>query len=300
MPNITWEKLQENLPKGTLREKKSYNDERYWKLARNENNTGSAIIRLLPDQDMIPFVKVFSHSIEKKIPGSEKSRWFIEDSPYTIGQPCPASEKWQELMKIGTPEAKEAAKLIKRRARFITNILVVKDTLNPENNGKVFLWEFGVKLSDKFIAAMNPSEEDIELGAKPKQLFDPINGCNILLKIKKGTSGYFDYDDTQILPESSVVETEEEAKELISRTYKLSEYLSPDHYLSYDELKIKLNKVLYGEEPKSVTESVTEKKSKKKETLIDEEPSITESTSEQEDDDEIDEELKSFFDELED
>ena len=40
---------------------------------------------------------------------------------------------------------------------------------------------------------MDPSEEDIALGAKPKELFNPFDGSNILLKIKKA-SGFFNYD----------------------------------------------------------------------------------------------------------
>jgi hypothetical protein len=182
---MSWETLQNNLPAGTIQEKKSFGpDERFWKLARNEKDTGTAIIRLILDKDNMPFVKMFSHSIKKYDPALGKDRYYIEDSPSSIGQPCPASEKWQELMKIGTPEAKKEAELLKRKVKFITNIYVVKDPLNPQNEGKVFLWEFGYKLNDKFLGAMSPSKEDIELGTKPKELYDPIEGIVLCLKLK--------------------------------------------------------------------------------------------------------------------
>lgn len=253
MFEMSWDKLQANLPKGTLQEKKSFGpDERFFKLSRGDDDKGSAIIRLLPDVNGIPFVKMFSHSIKKYDPSLGKDRYYIEDSPQSIGLPCPVAEKWQELMKIGTEASKEEAKLYGRKMKFITNILVVKDPANPANNGKVMLWEFGTKLNDKFISAMNPSDEDIELGNKPKELYNPMNGCNILLKIKK-SSGFFNYDDTSIMDPTSIVDTEEEALTLIKKTYELNEFLSPEHYGSYDELKIKLDKTINGSKSKYIS-----------------------------------------------
>jgi len=245
MFEFNFDKLQENLPKGTLQEKKNWGpDERFWKLGRNKQDKGTAIIRLLVDQDGLMFVKLFSHSIKKFDPSLGKDRYYIEDSPQSIGQPCPASEAWQELMKIGTTEAKEKAKILNRKVKFITNILVVKDPANPQNEGKVFLWEFGTKLNEKFINAMQPSDEDLALGTKAKQLFDPFNGSSVMLKIKKA-SGFFNYDDTEIMDASEICK-EEEWPELQAKTYKLQEFLSPEHYGNYDELKIKLDKVLLG------------------------------------------------------
>jgi len=257
MFEMSWDKLQSNLPQGTLQEKKKFGpDERFFKLSRGDDDKGSAIIRLLPDKNGIPFVKMFSHSIKKYDPGLGKDRYYIEDSPQSIGLPCPAAEKWQELMKIGTEQSKEEARLYSRKLKFITNILVVKDPFNPANNGKVMLWEFGTKLNDKFISAMNPSDEDIELGTKAKELYHPLKGCNILLKIKK-SSGFFNYDDTSIMDATSVSDTEEEAIELINKTYELNEFLSPEHYGTYDELKIKLDKTINGSKSKYISGAST-------------------------------------------
>ena len=159
-------------------------------------------------------------------------------------------------MKMGTTDSKAQAELLKRKVKFITNILVVKDPMNPQNEGKVFLWEFGTKLNGKFLSAMDPSLEDISLGAKPKELFNPFDGSNILLKIKKA-SGFFNYDDTEVMESSSIVESEEEYNELVQKTHRLREFISPEHFGTYDELKIKLDKVLNGSKSEYISATNT-------------------------------------------
>jgi hypothetical protein len=237
MFEFSWETLQQNLQKDALPgEKKDFKDSRFWKLSKDESGTGAAVIRLLPDSagpDAKPFVKIFHHSI--KFTRNGKDFYYIQDSPETIGLPCPASEKWQELWNSGN---QEKAKLYSRKIKYIANILVVKDPGCPENNGKVFLWEFGTKLMDKFIAAMNPTEAMREVGVKPKQLFDPTaNGSSISLQIKKANN-FFNYDDTTILDASAVFKSTEAAVEFINKNcYKLDEFISPAHFKPYNELK---------------------------------------------------------------
>lgn len=245
--NFDFASLQQQLQPGALSEKKDFGpDERFWKLSRNDDDTGTAVIRLLVDKNRLPFVKVFHHQFSVYDPSKQKKRWFIEDSPQTIGLPCPVSEKWQDLYNEGTQEAKEKAKLFSRKIKYITNIKVINDPSNPANNGKVFLWEFGTKLLDKFIATMNPNEDDKKLGIKPIELYDPMAGANIMIKIKK-TAGFFNYDDSLILPPSAEWSSMESAvAEIDDKTYALADFLDPKSFKSYDDLKGKMEYVLTG------------------------------------------------------
>lgn len=245
--NFDFASLQQQLQPGALTEKKEYGpDERFWKLSRNDDDTGTAVIRLLVDKNRLPFVKVFHHQFSVYDPSKQKKRWFIEDSPQTIGLPCPVSERWQELFNEGTTESKEKAKLFSRKIKYITNIKVINDPSNPANNGKVFLWEFGTKLLDKFLATMNPNEDDKKLGIKPVELYSPMGGANIMIKIKK-SAGFFNYDDSLILPPSAEWNSLEEAiAEIDDKTYELKEFLDPKNFKTYDELKGKMEYVLTG------------------------------------------------------
>ena len=231
-----WDQMAQNLTPGTLGDsKKSYKDDRFWTLSRNENEEGAALIRLLPDPDGTPFIKVYSHAVQSWDAVNKKKRWYLNTSPETIGAPCPASELWSALYNHGSNEGKEEGRQFSRKMNYYVNILVVKDPLNKENEGKIMLWKFGTKLFDKFMAALNPSEQDRAMGEQPKELFNPLTGCNIKLKIKK-TAGFFNYDDTTIEPATSVYADGETAKnEIITKGHKLAEFMEPASYKTYEE-----------------------------------------------------------------
>jgi hypothetical protein len=253
--SLNWEQLEQNLGadvKGT--EKKSFKDDRFWQLARDENDNGVAIIRLLIDPEAVPYIQRYSHAIQSYDTLNKKKRWYINVSPETINEKCPASELWSKIFNSGTDESKEEARSFSRKIKYMCNIKVIKDPANPQNEGKIFLWEFGTKLKDKFMQALNPSEADRAMGEEPKQLFNPLTGCNIKLKIKKA-AGFLNYDDTSIDAPSSIYDSAEEAKaDILENAYKLSEFKSIESFNTYDELKSKLKYVMDYYTPKSMDE----------------------------------------------
>ncbi len=251
--SLDWGSLEKNLGANVnLGGKKNYDDDRFWKLSRDENDNGGAIIRLLPDPNGIPFIQRYNHAFQSFDNVNKKKRWYLNISPETIGEPCPASELWSALYNIGTEEGKKEAKKISRKIKFMTNIKVIKDPANPQNEGKIFLWEFGTKLKDKFMAALQPSESEISMGEEPKQLFNPLTGCNIKLKIAK-VAGFLNYDATEIMAPSSIYTDAEEAKaDIIENAYKLDEFMKPEAFQTYEELKNKLKFVLEVYQPEFI------------------------------------------------
>jgi hypothetical protein len=113
----------------------SSSDDRVWSLSVDKAGNGYAIIRFLPapEGEDLPFVKLYSHGFQG--PGG----WYIENSRTTIGEKDPISEYNTQLWNNGTDTGKEQARKQKRKLTYISNIYVVKDPANPENEGKVFL-----------------------------------------------------------------------------------------------------------------------------------------------------------------
>lgn len=224
-------------------------DNRFWRLSKDESGKGVAVIRLIPDKNLVTMVKMFGYSCSKQhptIPG--KKQWLIANSPDSIGLPCPIKEHYLALMAEGTDEAKNEAKNFSRKTKFIANIMVVKDPANKENEGKIFLFEFGVKILDKINAWVKPSQAELDMDQVPMNVWDPINGHNITLKIKKNQFS-FDYDDTSIVPTPSsvdkkVVDEETALKFIKAKTYELNEFLQPEYYESYETIKGKLDRYL--------------------------------------------------------
>jgi len=251
--NLDWGNLEKNLGANINDKKKDFKDDRFWKLSRDENDNGGAIIRLLPDPSGVPFIQIYKHTFQSFDAVNKKKRWYVANSPQTVGHDCPASDLWSAIFNEGSEEGKLEAKNFSRKIQFHANIKVIKDPANPENNGKNFVWQFGTKLKDKFMAALQPSENDIAMGETPKQLFNPLTGCNIKLKIQKG-AGFLNYDATTIENESAIYDSPEEAKaDILENSYLLEEFNSPEAFDTYDELLKRLKWVLECYDPKNLT-----------------------------------------------
>ena len=107
-------------------------DDRLWKLDVDKSGNGYAVIRFLPapNGEDLPFVKLYSHAFQG--PGG----WYIENSLTSLGQKDPVSEYNTSLWNNGTDAGKELARKQKRKLTYISNIYVVKDPANPDNEGK--------------------------------------------------------------------------------------------------------------------------------------------------------------------
>ena len=139
-------------------EKKSYKDDRFWRPELDKASNGYAVIRFLPapPNEELPWAKLYSHGFQGK------GGWFIENSRTTLGEKDPVSEMNSELWNSGIEADKDIARARKRKLQYISNILVISDPANPQNEGKIFLYKFGKKIFDKIQEAMEPEFADEE------------------------------------------------------------------------------------------------------------------------------------------
>lgn len=223
--------------------KSSFNkeeDNRFWKLTRDESGNGAAVIRFLPAPkgEDLPWVRFWTHAFQG--PGGN---WYIEKSLTTLGLKDPVSEYNSELWATGDEAKKDIARKQKRRLRYVTNILVIKDPANPENEGKVFLFEFGKKIFDKINDLMHPVEDALE-ERKPINPFDFWEGADFKLRCRM-YERFPNYDKSEFCEPSPLFGGDDEKlKELWEKEYSLQELISPDKFKSYDELKKRLDYVL--------------------------------------------------------
>ena len=210
-------------------------DDRLWKLDVDKSGNGYAVIRFLPapENEDLPFVKLYSHAFQG--PGG----WYIENSLTTLGQKDPVSEYNSQLWNNGTDAGKEMARKQKRKLTYISNIYVVKDPANPENEGKTFLFKYGKKIFDKLTAAMQPEFEDEE-AIDP---FDFWQGANFKLKAKN-VAGYRNYDSSEFAAVSPLLDDDDAMEAIWKKELSLSEFVAPTQFKTYDELKVRLEYVL--------------------------------------------------------
>jgi hypothetical protein len=217
----------------------SFNDgeESYWKCEVDKAGNGYAIIRFLPsppqDEDGLPWAKYYDHGFNG--PGG----WYIEKSLTTIGKTDPCSEYNTTLWNSGIEANKEVARKQKRRLHYVSNVYIVKDPKNPENEGKVFLFRYGKKIMEKITTAMNPQFEDDDA-------FDPFDlwtGANFKLKIRK-VEGYQNYDLSDFDSTGPLKDDDDEMEAIWKKEHSLKEIIDPKNFKSYEELKSKLDRVI--------------------------------------------------------
>ena len=233
----------ENLNKS---ETKQGPDERLWKPEVDKAGNGYAVIRFLPapDGEDLPWAQVWSHAFQG--PGG----WYIENSLTTLGKKDPVSDLNRELWNAGaegSPQRDQARKQ-KRKLNYYSNIYVVKDSANPANEGRVFLYRYGKKIFDKIMESMQPAFED----ETPVNPFDFWKGADFKLKITR-VAGFWNYDKSEFA-ETSVLGgfNDKELEALWKEEHSLASFTADDQFKSYEDLKFRLESTLKGNYTKPV------------------------------------------------
>ena len=224
-------------------ERPSYEDERIWKLERDKSGNGYAVIRFLPapKDESVPWVRIWTHGF--KGPGG----WYIENSLTTLGKDDPVSKANTALWNSGIDSDKNIARERRRKLNYYSNIYVIEDSLNQQNEGKVFLFRYGKKIFEKITGVMNPEFAD----ETPMNPFDLWEGANFKIKMRQ-VDGFPNYDKSEFTDVCPLSGNEKEMEELWNQQYSLSEVIEEKNFKNYAELEARFNTVVAntaGSEP---------------------------------------------------
>ena len=210
-------------------------DDRFWRPELDKSGNGMALVRFLPapEGEDLPWARSWNHGFQG--PGG----WYIENSLTTLGQKDPVSEYNSQLWNSGIEANKEIARKQKRRLTYVSNVLVIKDPTNPQNEGQVRLYKYGKKIWDKLNDQMNPEFED----ETPCNPFDLWEGANFKIKIRK-IDGFSNYDKSEFETTTPLDDDDSKMEEVWKTEHSLSEFTDPKNFKSYPELKEKLDRVL--------------------------------------------------------
>lgn len=246
--------LTERLEK--MNSKDSYKDERFWKPGIDKAGNGYAVIRFLPeiDGEDSPFVSVYSHTFKGK------GGWLYENCPTTIGEKCPICAANSELWNSGIEDDKNIARNRKRKLSYVSNVLIVEDPANPENKGKVFLYQYGTKIFQKIQSLAHPEFQD-EVAVDP---FNFWTGADFKIKIRN-VGGYTNYDRSEFsAPAPLFGGDDKKLEELWKKQYPLKPFIDKSQFKSFDELSERLKKAVGDDiraqfgETKSIEDDVQE------------------------------------------
>lgn len=220
--------------------KKFETDPRLWYPKTDKAGNGFAVIRFLPEPECdgdlgMPYQQYHKHNFEGP------NGWYIENCPTTIGLDCPCCKFNSDLWKTEEKAKRDIASAQKRRLQYISNVLVLKDPATPENEGKVFLFNYGVRIFEKIQLKLEPKVSQFE-EVKPWNVCDAFEGGNFILRIRK--------EDNQTTYSASEFEgksrlgDDEYIEKIWKSEYSLLEFRAPERFKPYAELETRFNKAI--------------------------------------------------------
>lgn len=217
-------------------------DERFYTPDPDEKGNVGVKIRFLPSPDAKhpQFVLTkMSHMFD-----APNGR-VITRCPSSIGEKCAICEENRSLWQAGQ---ESLVRKRKRKIKYIANILILNDERHPENEGKVFLYEFGQKLYDVVDSKLHPKTKIVE----PCKVHDYYAGANMNLIGFKDTftnpagkridfTNYeqSSFDGPSALPEELIDKVDEQL-------HDLSPINDPSQFLSYEDMKNMLSEKVGG------------------------------------------------------
>ena len=232
---------------GNGSDNKRQENENLWKPTVDKAGNGYAVIRFLPAEAEVPWVRYWDHGFK-----GPTGKWYIEKSLTSLGQQDPLGEYNSKLWNSGNEEDRDQVRKQKRRLHYVTNIMVVSDPSAPENEGKVFMYQFGKKIFDKIQDLMQPQFP----GETPVDPFDLWNGADFQLKIRQ-VEGYRNYDRSEFKgPEPLLDGDEVQLQAVLNQLHDINSFNDPANYKSYEQLQTKLFEVLGETAPRTVKEEV--------------------------------------------
>jgi len=208
-----------------------------WKLQRDKSGNGYAVIRFLPvpfenGTNDAPWNRYWDHGFQDETTG----QWYIERSLTSLGLEDPVGKLNNQLWNTGN---KTLATHQKRRLHYVSNILVISDPANPQNEGKVMLFEYGKKIFEKVMDAIKPQFPD----EQAVDVFDMDKGANFNLKARI-VDGWVNYDKSSWDNPTSIGD-EKFQEEIYDQLVDLYEFTDPNDkgYKTYPELEARLNQV---------------------------------------------------------
>lgn len=241
-----WSGTKQKMTEPTTNTNTSYKkDERIYSPEFSKQGTVNVLLRFLPpmrddngklcDVDF-PFVgPIYYHNM------SENKKFMNVTCPTSIGKECPVcecnKENWDDYTGIQRKRS--------RKVNYYSNVLILKDHLHPENEGKVFIFRYGKKIYEKMMEKANPPADSLVSQA---DYWDYYQGTNFKLIIKKiklesDSVAQNNYDSCCFEDSlSPIAKSDEEIDAIMKKCYPLKPYISESNFESYDVLKKKFEK----------------------------------------------------------
>ena len=143
-------------------------------------------------------IEKVTHYVDIKNP-KELSGWF--DSPKNFNEKCALTDLYYTMQNSKNAILIEKSKQLKYSKKYYSYVLVIEDEQQPENVGKIMIFQYGKTIKDKIQAERNG-----EISGVPCNVFDLSAGKDFVLVVKEiqtGDETYPDYKMSMFKPETT-------------------------------------------------------------------------------------------------
>lgn len=192
-------------------------------------------------------VKSIIHKVVYYLKDEKTGQGYYFDSPISIGDwnSCEIFQLWKRLSKSENAIDRKNAEKIQKKDVYYSLVYIIDDKVNPEYNGKIKIFRYGVKIKSKLDWFLNPKS------GKKIDVFNFFTGRNLNLYITR-VAGYNNYDQTMFDNESSPivingieVQPTPEGRELLKKFMENAPVLEQVEYKPLtEEQRIQLHAIL--------------------------------------------------------
>ena len=238
---LDWGKITQNIITQETKSGSGETDGRFFVVKRGDDGNGQYKFRFVPPKDIrdigVPYAKWFHHDVNLN------GKKLFTMCPKTLGKDkeCPICTEYLENWKSD----KEYSKKFKRKNNIVSNIIVLSDPLVPANNGKLFLYKFGVQVLEKILLALDPPKMSVD---PPIQVFDYYEGATFKLMIKTKEVNDQNGDGKNSMPnyEDSYFEGKSELDEKLidfahENAFPLGDFIKREKFDIEEEVKQKFD-----------------------------------------------------------
>jgi len=159
----------------------------------------SSLVRFLPNQADPELSKIHKYYVYLTDPTTGNG--LPVDCPSTVGKKSILKDMFWKLKNSNSAADQDLAKNFSRKEDYYSLIQVIKDSNNPELEGKIVIFKYGKKLNEKLEAQLKPSYGD------PVNPFDLFNGKVFSLSVRK-VGEWNNYDQCSFVGDRAPIEIE--------------------------------------------------------------------------------------------
>lgn len=206
-------------------------DDRFFQIKQDESGNAYVTLRFLPsvsETGVLSSENYLLHARHYFDVGGKN--WFVMNCPWVMGkQSCPICKDNRDLWETD----KTLYNIRKAKRTYIYNVYIIKDAVDPSNNGKIFLWAAPVQIHNMIHEKISPKNK-LKSPCNVFALNAPVFTLDVKLKtinINGKATAVKDFEGSKFSDDMyPLADNEKNAMEILSHIIDVKSLVKEDKY----------------------------------------------------------------------